>query len=74
MSITLPGESNPTPMTNFAGFRALILISLRKSKITKDFADKALEVFGQVAVGDQRLHAALDANEAAPRAGAVLPR
>ena len=68
--ITLPGESKPTPMTNFAGFRTLVILSLRKSKIAREFADKALELFGGAVVGDQRLHAEIDANAAAaPREG-----
>ena len=65
LEIILPESKHPTPMTTFAGFRALVQITQRKSKISQGFADKALEVLGQVAVGDQRLHVALDANAAA---------
>ena len=65
LEITLPGARNPTPFTNFAGFRTLITLSLRKSKIARGFADRALEVFGNVVVGDQRLHGEIDANAAA---------
>ena len=39
-------------MTNFAGFRTLVTLSLRKSKIARGFADRALEVCGGVLVGD----------------------
>ena len=65
LEITMPGERQPTPMTNFAGFRQLVALALRKSKIARGFADRALEVFGGVLVGDQRLHAEIDANAAA---------
>ena len=51
VEIPLPGESNPTPMTNFAGFRTLVTLSLRKSKIARGFADRALEVCGGVLLG-----------------------
>ena len=57
LEITMSGESNTTPMASFAGFRQLVTLSLRMSKIVLGFADKALEVFGGVVVGDQRLHA-----------------
>ena len=47
-------------MTTFAGFRALAQITQRKSKISQGFADKALEVLGQVAVFDALFSLARD--------------
>jgi len=60
----LPGQSLPTPFTNFAGYRLLTKLCLHKSKIGQGMYDQALVVLGQVSVGDQRLHATLDANAA----------
>ena len=42
LNITLPGESNPTPMTNFAGLCRLITLFLHKSKILQAFADSLI--------------------------------
>ena len=53
-----------TPFANFAGYKWLTKLSLRKSKIAQAVHDRALTVLGQVSVGDQRLHATLDANAA----------
>jgi len=60
----LAQQSLPTPFTNFAGFRLLTKLCLHKSKIAQAMYDQALLVLGRVAVGDQRLHATLDANAA----------
>jgi hypothetical protein len=60
----LPGYSLRTPMTNFAGFRRLTLLCLRKSKIAWSVADSALTIMGRVEVGDQRIYAEVDANAA----------
>ena len=53
-----------TPFTNFAGYRLLTKLCLRKSKIAQSLYDQALEVLGRVSVGDQRLHETLDSNAA----------
>lgn len=60
----LPTQSLPTPFANFAGYRLLTKLCLRKSKIAQGMYDRALVVLGQVQVGDQRLHETLDANAA----------
>lgn len=60
----LPGNSNMTPMTNFAGYRLINKLCLHKSKIAQDMHDKAMKILGHVAVGDQRLHDVIDANAA----------
>jgi len=60
----LAQQSMPTPFTNFAGFRLLTKLCLHKSKIAQAMYDQALLVLGRVSVGDQRLHATLDANAA----------
>lgn len=60
----LPGNSNMTPMTNFAGYRLINKLCLHKSKIAQNQYDKAMTVLGHVAVGDQRLHDVIDANAA----------
>jgi hypothetical protein len=59
-----PGQCTPTPFTNFAGFRLLTKLCLRKSKIAQGLYDQALTVLGRVSVGDQTLHETLDANAA----------
>lgn len=59
-----PGQSMPTPFTNFPGYRLLTKLCLRKSKIAQELYDKALTCLGHVQVGDQRLHEVLDANAA----------
>lgn len=59
-----PGQSMPTPFTNFAGYRLLTKLCLHKSKIAQELYDKALTCLGHVQVGDQRLHEVLDANAA----------
>jgi len=59
-----PGQSLPTPFTNFAGYRLLTKLCLHKSKIAQAMYDEALVVLGKVSVGDQRLHETLDANAA----------
>jgi hypothetical protein len=58
----LPNQSSPTPFTNFLGYRLLTKLCLHKSKIAQDMYDQALQVLGQVSVGDQRLHDVLDDN------------
>ena len=60
----LPNQSLPTPFTNFAGYRLLAKLCLHKSKIAQAMYDQAMTLLGQHAVGDQRLHASLDANAA----------
>jgi hypothetical protein len=61
----LPGDFNSIPFTNFAGYRILTKLCLRKSKIAQTIFDEAQKALGRVAVGDQRLHAEIDANAAA---------
>ncbi|NBT36443.1 MAG: hypothetical protein EBT03_13070, partial [Betaproteobacteria bacterium] len=53
-----------TPFTNFAGYRLLTKLCLRKSKIAQGLYDQALTVLARVSVGDQTLHETLDANAA----------
>jgi hypothetical protein len=60
----LPNQSLPTPFTNFAGYRLLAKLCLHKSKIAQAMYDQAMTLLGRHAVGDQRLHASLDANAA----------
>jgi len=59
-----PGQSFPTPLTNFAGYRLLTKLCLHKSKIAQGMHDEAMLLLGHVKVGDQRLHEVLDANAA----------
>ena len=59
-----PGQSLPTPLTNFAGYRLLTKLCLHKSKIAQGMYDQALVLLGKFSVGDQRLHNVLDVNAA----------
>jgi hypothetical protein len=59
-----PGQSLPTPFTNFAGYRLLTKLCLHKSKIAQGMHDEAMLLLGHVKVGDQRLHEVLDVNAA----------
>jgi len=61
---TWPGQSLPTPLTNFPGYRLLTKLCLHKSKIAQGMHDEAMLLLGHIKVGDQRLHEVLDANAA----------
>ena len=68
-----PGQHIRTPFTNFAGYRLLTELCLRKSKIAQGLYNEALKVLGRVSVGDQRLHETLDANAASSSGEARAP-
>ena len=63
--LQVQGEIRTMPFTNFAGFRLLTRFCLKKSSISQALFDEAQVALGRVAVGDQRLHAEIDANAAA---------
>jgi hypothetical protein len=62
--LVLPGTSNSTPMTNYAGFCLIMRLCAGKSAITDAMLDEATNVLGRIKVGDQRLHDEIQRNAA----------
>jgi hypothetical protein len=62
--LVLPGTSNSTPMTNYAGFCLIMRLCAGKSAITDAMLDEATNVLGRIKVGDQRLHNEIHRNAA----------
>jgi hypothetical protein len=62
--LVLPGTSNSTPMTNYAGFCLIMRLCAGKSAITDAMLDEATNVLGRIKVGDQRLHNEIQRNAA----------
>lgn len=60
--VKLDGESNPTPMYCVKCFYQVIIMSIGKSKLARDTALKAVNLYGRYLVGDQRLHQEIKAN------------
>jgi hypothetical protein len=55
--VTLAGERVPTPLTNFAGFRRLLVLCIQRSAVVQAVADEALCTLGRVqgaSVGHRR--------------------
>ena len=66
--VVLPGESCPTPMTNYTGFCLILRLCAGRSAISDAMIDEATATLGRVKVGDSRLHAEIDQNAAAASA------
>ena len=63
--VKLDGERIPTPMFDKKCFQKVILLSIGKSKLAGEHAEKALDIYGRHIVGDSRLDEERAANAAA---------
>ena len=63
--VKLDGERIPTPMFDKKCFQKVILLSIGKSKLAGEHAEKALDIYGRYIVGDSRLDEERAANAAA---------
>jgi hypothetical protein len=65
VDVVLPGERQPTPMTNYAGFCLILRLCAGRSAISDAMIDEATNALGRLKVGDRTLHGEIDQNAAA---------
>jgi hypothetical protein len=59
--LRLPGESNPTPMVSYAVAEKMLVECAQRGKMPPEYMEQATRLMNRFRVGDQRLHAEIDA-------------
>jgi hypothetical protein len=59
--LRLPGERNPTPMVSYAVAEKMLVECAQRGKMPPEYTEQATRLMNRFRVGDQRLHADVDA-------------